>query len=123
MTLRRYAPMKASRGTVIPPEMRLRVLQRDAAQAGGCVGYGRLPGDCCGPLELDHVRASHGMGMKSRTEEDNLVALCGAHHRYRTENGRTARPILLSYLAGSNDCGHIDPRWDCDTCQFRKVPA
>lgn len=76
--------------------MRLDVLVRD----NGCIGFGRLPGDCSGGLELDHVRASGGMGMKSRTEPDNLVSLCGAHHRYKTANGRTARPILLAYLEG-----------------------
>lgn len=117
MTLRRYAPMKPSTGTPVPPDIRLRVLRRDA----GCVGYRlNLPGDCMGALELDHVRASHGIGMKSRTEADNLVTLCGAHHRYKTDHGRTVRPLLLDYLAHfTGDCGHIDPRWDCDTCAGR----
>jgi hypothetical protein len=75
--------------------MRLRVLFRDM----GCVGFERFPcGPCAGPLELDHVRASHGIGMKSATEDGNLVSLCGAHHRWKTEHGREARPILLAYL-------------------------
>jgi 5-methylcytosine-specific restriction endonuclease McrA len=94
MTLRRYAPIAPSRGTVIPTEIRLAVLSRD----NGCVGFRRLPGDCAGGLELDHVRASHGIGMKSRTEPDNLVSLCGSHHRWKTANGRAARPVLLRYL-------------------------
>ena len=94
--MRRYAPIAPSRGTVIPHEMRLRVLSRD----NGCVGFGRFPVDCAGGLELDHVRASGGMGMKSRTADDNLVSLCNACHRWKTANGRTARPILLDYLAG-----------------------
>jgi hypothetical protein len=34
MTLRRYAPITPSRGTVIPPQLRIQVLNRD----GGCVG-------------------------------------------------------------------------------------
>jgi len=38
------------------------------------------------------------MGMKSPSTEDNLVVLCGAHHRWKTENGREARPLLLAYL-------------------------
>jgi 5-methylcytosine-specific restriction endonuclease McrA len=95
----RRTAMKPSRGTVIPHEMRLRVIYRD----GGCVGYGLFrgvgPDDCAGAMELDHVRASGGMGMKSVTCDCNLVALCGACHRWKTENGRTARPILLDYLS------------------------
>lgn len=93
--MRRYAPLKPSKGTVIPPELRIAVLHRD----GGCIGAWRgFPGECQGPLEVDHVRASHGMGMKSETSLQNLVALCGAHHRYKTEHGRKARPLLLEYL-------------------------
>jgi 5-methylcytosine-specific restriction endonuclease McrA len=109
--IRRYAPMKPSRGTVIPSDMRLRVLARDAKATGGCVGFGRFPVECSGPLELDHVRASHGMGMKSETTDDNLVALCGNCHRYKTAFGRQARPILLDYLAGQVNPhdAHVDP--------------
>lgn len=92
--MRRYAPMKPSSGTVIPHDMRLRVLQRDQ----GCVGFGRFPVECSGPLELDHVRASHGVGMKSETTDANLISLCGNCHRWKTEHGRTARPVLLAYL-------------------------
>jgi 5-methylcytosine-specific restriction endonuclease McrA len=92
--MRRYSPIAKSRGTVIPPAVRLRVLNRDQ----GCVGFQLLPGECAGPLELDHVRASHGMGMKSETVESNLVALCNSHHLWRTTHGREGRPILLSYL-------------------------
>jgi hypothetical protein len=99
MSLRRYTPLKASTGTRIPDPIRHRVARRDRAATGGCVGLGRLPGACEGALELDHVRASGGMGMKSVTCDCNLVQLCGAHHRYKTENGKVARPILLEYLA------------------------
>lgn len=93
--MRRYSTLRPSRGTTIPPELRIAVLQRD----NGCVGR-RLdwPGDCMGALELDHVRASHAMGMKSETTADNLVALCGSHHRLRTSYGRIFRPRLLEYL-------------------------
>jgi 5-methylcytosine-specific restriction endonuclease McrA len=94
--MRRYAPIKPSRGTVIPADLRLLVLTRD----NGCVGFGRFPVACSGPLELDHVRASHGIGMKSESTVENLVALCGNCHRYKTAYGREARPILLDYLAG-----------------------
>jgi 5-methylcytosine-specific restriction endonuclease McrA len=107
MTLRRYAPMKSSRGTVIPGDVRVVVLTRDQGCVGPRVG---MPGDCGGSLELDHVRASHGMGMKSSTEPGNLVALCGSHHRWKTSNGRAARPILLAYLEAHDlHAGHVDP--------------
>lgn len=92
--MRRYAPITPSLGTVTPPALRIEVYERDR----GCVGYGQLPGPCAGPVEADHVRASHAMGMKSRTARDNLVSLCGAHHRWKTNHGREARPILLAYL-------------------------
>ena len=92
--MRRYSGLKPSRGTVIPHEVRLAVLNRDA----GCIGFRLLEGECQGPLELDHVRASHGMGLKSESTPDNLVALCGAHHRMKTEHGRQIRPILVAYL-------------------------
>lgn len=107
MTLRTYGPMKKSRGTVIPPTLRIAVLERDR----GCVGARFSETRCAGGLELDHVRASHGIGMKSRTEADNLVALCGSHHREKTNNGRTVRPILLAYLATVEDphAAHVDP--------------
>jgi len=119
--LRRYAPIPKSKGTVIPPELRIRVLERDR----GCVGFGRLPEPCAGSLELDHVRASHGIGMKSRTEADNLVALCGAHHRYKTANGRKARPVLLDYLvAMTGEHVHVEPVHGCTECvQVDPYPA
>ena len=132
MTLRRYAPIKPSRGTVIRPAMRVDVFARD----GGCIGIGRLPGPCAGGLEPDHVRASHGTGMKSVTCPCNLVSVCGSHHRYKTEHGKVVRDIFLDYLARfgytphgpeheagrlTDDCGHVDPRWDCDTCQSRRT--
>ena len=93
--MRRYAPMKASRGTVIPANVRAIVNARDgwcvAARAG-------MPDDCSGSLELDHVRASHGMGMKSPTTPENLVLLCAKHHLERTLHGKKWRPVLLEYL-------------------------
>lgn len=93
--MRRYGPMKQSRGTVIPSDVRKSVVARDKVCVGLIAG---LPGDHGGTLELDHVRASHGIGMKSASTEDNLVLLCARHHRWKTENGREARPMLLAYL-------------------------
>lgn len=98
MTLRRYQPLKPSAGTRIPTSVRIAVLFRDLACVGVTLGWSSHRQ---GPyvLELDHVRASHGTGMKSPSTEDNLVALCGDCHRWKTEHGREARPLLLAYLA------------------------
>lgn len=93
--IRRYEPIKPSSGTRIPDATRRNVILRD----NGCVGpRAGLQGPCSGGIELDHVRASGGMGMKSRSTEDNLVSLCGSHHRYKTSFGREARPLLVAYL-------------------------
>lgn len=68
----------------------------------GCVaerawGTGKtLP--CDGPRDVDHVRASGGLGMKSPTHRSNMVVLCRWHHRAKTEYGKTWRPLLLAYL-------------------------
>lgn len=94
MALRR-TPMKRSRGTQIPREVREYVRLRDK----GCVGpRAGMLGPCWGGLEQDHVRASHATGMKSASEPGNLVLLCSAHHEYKTNHGREIRPLLLAYL-------------------------
>lgn len=53
---------------------------------------------CDGPLDVDHVRASGGLGLKSETHRTNMVLLCRWHHKLKTEYGRTWRPLLLAYL-------------------------
>jgi 5-methylcytosine-specific restriction endonuclease McrA len=53
---------------------------------------------CGGPLDVDHVRASGGLGMKSPTHRTNMVVLCRHHHRLKTDWGKTWRPLLLAYL-------------------------
>ena len=106
MTLRRYAPMRKSRGTTWPYLDARVIVTRDG---GRCVaeqaGLLRLAGmmgvalECQGtPVEKDHVRASGGLGMKSRSTYDNGVLLCPPCHRFKTEHGRVARPQLLAYL-------------------------
>lgn len=112
MTLRRYAPIAPSAGTVIPTMLRIEVYERDGYCVGRQVGF---PTVCSGRLELDHVRASHGVGMKSETTLGNLVALCGTCHRWKTSNGRTARPLLLAYLerVGDPHAAHVDPCPEC----------
>lgn len=97
MTLRRYAPMKQSSGTRIPDDVREYVTLRDRLCVGFVVG---MPGDCGGSYELDHVRASGGLGMKSPSTRENLVRICSVHHRVKTENGRTWRPRLIGYIEG-----------------------
>lgn len=72
------------------------------ARDKGCVAQ-RIPGlplhaVCDGPLDVDHVRASGGLGMKSPTHRTNMVVLCRWHHRLKTEYGKTWRPLLLAYL-------------------------
>ena len=98
MTLRRYSTLKQSRGTEIPPSVRATVYARDHQCVGRAVGF---PGDCFGGLELDHVRASGAIGMKSATVAANLVLLCSAHHRHKTEHGREVRPLLIAYIDGA----------------------
>lgn len=97
MTLRRYAGIKPSRGTVIPADVRKAVEYRDRLCVGFVVG---MPGECAGSYELDHVRASGGLGMKSPSTVGNLVRMCGTHHRLKTSEGRKWRPRLLDYIAG-----------------------
>jgi 5-methylcytosine-specific restriction endonuclease McrA len=93
--MRRYSTIKPSRGTVIPSTVRAEVKARDNGCVGPRVG---MPEPCFGGLELDHVRASHGIGMKSETSVGNLATLCASHHRIKTNEGRTWRPILVEYL-------------------------
>ena len=98
MTLRRYRSFAA---TPRPDPDRRRVWGAVSARDRTCVGpRAGLPGACFGRPEHDHVRASRALGRKNRTTVDNVVLLCAAHHRWKTEHGRTARPLLVSYLAG-----------------------
>lgn len=71
-----------------------------ARDRGMCVGpIVGMPGDCEGPTERDHVRASHGIGMKSESTRRNGVLLCSnVHHPLKTRDGRTWRPALIEYL-------------------------
>ena len=98
MTLRRYAPMKPSRGTVWPSLVRRVITARDG---GYCVGpRAGLPDlGCMGtPIEIDHVRASGGISMKSRSTVDNGALLCPVCHRWKTDHGRDARPLLIDWI-------------------------
>jgi 5-methylcytosine-specific restriction endonuclease McrA len=96
--LRRYPSSRrrgASRPDPVRPAVRAHVRDRDR----GCV-FGRLaiPHECLGQLEIDHVRASGGLGMRSGSTPDNLVLLCPAAHRIKTLDGRRWRPVLLAWI-------------------------
>lgn len=61
-----------------------------------------MPGDCAGPRDPDHVRASGAIGRKSRSTVDNGAMLCRyVHHRLKTDNGREWRPKLLDWIAAN----------------------
>jgi hypothetical protein len=124
--LRRYSPMKPSRGTVWPPE----VVEAAYTLHRGCLGARvGMPGDCAGQLEPDHVRASGAIGKKSRSTLDNCAPLCSVHHRLKTHEGRKWRPLLIEAieraLSGelvAGDCGHVDPNANCFVCLRRTDP-
>ena len=97
--LRRYPP-RDRRGDPrspdpVPPGVRAQVRARDR----DCV-FARLgiQHDCFGQLELDHVRASGGLGLRSRSTSDNLVLLCPSAHRMKTLEGRRWRPVLVAWI-------------------------
>jgi 5-methylcytosine-specific restriction endonuclease McrA len=96
--LRRY-PAPRQRGTShpdpVPAAVRAHVRERDR----GCVfSHLGIPHLCLGALELDHVRASGGLGLRSRSTPDNLVLLCPWAHRVKTLAGRRWRPVLLAWI-------------------------
>lgn len=123
--LRRYAPIKPSRGTEWPPEVRAAAY----ALHHGCLGLRvGMPLPCSGSIELDHIRASGGISLKSPSTLDNAAPLCSAHHRVKTEAGRLWRPLLIAAVDAAlrrdgavTDCGHVDPVYGCPgPCQYRR---
>jgi hypothetical protein len=80
----------------VTPELYAYLEKRD----GRCVML-KIRADhvCDGPTEVDHVRASGGLGLRSRSTADNCVRLCRWAHLQKTDFGRTIRPLLLDYLA------------------------
>jgi len=97
--LRRY-PTRRRRGDPrspdpVPPGVRAQVRARDRTCVFNRLG---IPHDCFGRLELDHVRASGGLGLRSRSTGDNLVLLCPIAHRMKTLEGRRWRPVLLAWI-------------------------
>ncbi len=108
--IRRYAPMKQSRGTVWPTEVRAHVATHQPLCIGPLAG---MLGDCAGTSELDHVRAAHGTSMKSDSIATNAARLCGVHHRVKTNAGKTWRPRLITVVRalfrGCERCEAEDP--------------
>jgi hypothetical protein len=99
VTLRRYTAL-----TYVPQasliaerrQFRMLVLERDNYQCvGKLLGF---PGECFGALEADHIRASGALSVKSVSHPDNGASLCSLHHRWKTVNGREARPKLVAYV-------------------------
>jgi hypothetical protein len=83
----------------VTPELREAVLERDG---WACVGRRLwMPGKCNGRLELDHI-ANLGLSLRGPSTMANLVTLCSWHHRIKTDNGRTWRPLLLAYVDGKS---------------------
>lgn len=86
----------------VTPEVRYAVLKRDAGCIAARVGMPGLCGSQFGPsptptLELDHVNGN-GMGKRGPSIPENLVVLCGLHHRMKTEQSRVWRVKLNDYL-------------------------
>jgi 5-methylcytosine-specific restriction endonuclease McrA len=105
--------MRLPHAFAAPPKRKAPKVKRDTdaeraeknmvrARDGGCVAprasQFAFECDCDGPLDVDHVRASGGLGMKSPTHRTNMVVLCRHHHRAKTEYGKVWRPLLLAYL-------------------------
>ena len=97
--LRRYPTRRQARGGPRPDPVPATVRAHVRARDRGCV-FTRLgiPHLCLGTLELDHVRASGALGLRSRSTPDNLVLLCPAAHRIKTLAGRRWRPVLLAWI-------------------------
>ena len=93
--LRRYSPLRPSKGTQWPPE----VVEAARRLHGLCMGPAvGMPGACEGSSEPDHIRASGALGKKSRSTLDNCAPLCSVHHRLKTREGRSWRPKLIDKI-------------------------
>ena len=108
--LRRSAPMARSAGTRWPAEVREHVREHQPRCIGPLAG---MPWDCTPGYELDHVRASGGVGMKSESIATNGAQLCPRHHELKTRAGRTWRPRLLAVIARLHG--------ECARCQRESI--
>ena len=105
----RRSPLKPSRGTVWPPAVREHVIDHQL----GCIGpLAGMPGACGFGIEMDHVRASHATGMKSKSIATNAARLCNWHHWLKTHHGKTWRPRLLDVIRSLiRDCAACQEEW------------
>lgn len=118
MTLRRRTPLKPSVGTRWPTDVREQARARDRGCLGPRVG---MPEACLGEVQLDHVRASGGVSMKSRSTLDNAAHLCVRHHDMKTREGRRWRPVLLEWIdrqarLASAEHTHVELAFGCPVC-------
>jgi hypothetical protein len=86
----------------VTPELRYAVIRRDHACVGAKIGMGGACGSQFGSgtdivWELDHIDNA-GMGRRGPSTMENLVLMCGYHHRVKTEATRTWRPKLREYI-------------------------
>lgn len=94
-------PPKVKRDTLDEANEKRYVRSRDkGCVAGRAYGFGPASSGmgCQGRLDVDHVRASGGLGLKSETHRRNMVVLCRHHHDAKTQYGKTWRPLLIAYL-------------------------
>lgn len=132
MTLRRYSEMKPSAGTQWPKEVREHIESHQPSCVGHLAG---MPGPCGGSEEIDHIRASGGIGLKSKSIATNGARCCSMHHRIKTEAGKQWRPKLIDIVnqlaSGCESCEaeslaewgvplnehtHVDPVYGCKAC-------
>jgi hypothetical protein len=78
------------------------VMLRDQSCVGPRVGMEEECGSQWGPgrpvvIEMDHVNSA-GFGKRGPSIEENLVVLCGYHHRVKTEASRRWRAAINEYL-------------------------
>ena len=86
----------------VTPGLRSLVMTRDKGCIGARIG---MDGECGSQwgqggqvvIEIDHVNNA-GLGRRGPSIEENLVTLCGYHHRIKTEASRKWRLAINEYL-------------------------
>jgi hypothetical protein len=98
VTLRRRTALS----TTLQPDKRAEyarfsrgVRERDGRCIGPAAGF---PGECGGSESADHIRASHGISIKSISASWNGAWLCSVHHDWKTRHGKKARALLIDFL-------------------------